>query len=341
MSSGPAVVLWLGVVIAGIAAMQWGAARVCALFGTLRRHWGLPATAGGVLLGLATASPEVSVNVASVAFGWPDLGLGAALGSNVPALPLIFAVSYASTRWHRRGRAEEGGARSPEPRDGGEAPSPVPRVQPDAVDVQALPYLLVLLLLALLSLPPRWAGLQPIDGLLLLLAFALYFVRALRRSREVDPCGVPRRALLSALIGLPVIAGGAVAAVMAARRLDETLGIPDLVGGLFVIGLLCALPEAFAAWRLSHEGRATGAVSSAVADGVVSLTVALVPLAVVGATIGNAALYAVNLAFIALVLLAYIVMSHRRRGTELALGRVLIFGGGYGAYLAVTVAILT
>ncbi|HEY8612301.1 MAG TPA: hypothetical protein VIL69_13535 [Roseomonas sp.] len=57
--------------------------------------------------------------------------------------------------------------------------------------------------------------------------------------------------------------------------------------GLFVIGLLCALPESLAAWRLAREGKTTTAVSTAMADGIVSLTVALVPPALAGATVGD------------------------------------------------------
>src|SRR5215212_7684073 len=67
--SGPlSIVLWLGLVLIGIAAMQWGAARAADLLDILRGHWGLPATAGGTLMGLATASPEIAVNVTSVVF---------------------------------------------------------------------------------------------------------------------------------------------------------------------------------------------------------------------------------------------------------------------------------
>src|SRR5215210_6548809 len=99
MSGLLSIVLWLGLVLIGIAAMQWGAARAADLLDILRGHWGLPATAGGALMGLATASPEIAVNLTSVVFGWPDLGLGTALGSNVPALPLAFLLAYLATRF--------------------------------------------------------------------------------------------------------------------------------------------------------------------------------------------------------------------------------------------------
>lgn len=96
-----ALALWFGLILVGIGAMQWGSQRVCGLLGELRKHWGVAETSGGALIGLATASPEISVNIASVALGWPDIGLGTALGSNVPALPLVFVIAYLSTRWHR------------------------------------------------------------------------------------------------------------------------------------------------------------------------------------------------------------------------------------------------
>ena len=70
------------------------------------------------------------------------------------------------------------------------------------------------------------------------------------------------------------------------------------------------------------------------ADGVVSLTVALVPPALAGAAVGDAALYLANLAYLAFALLAYIALNHVRRGQELGLARVTLFAGGYAVYLA-------
>lgn len=306
--------------------MNWGASRACGLLTGLRERLGLSAAAGGAFMGIATASPEISVNLASVSFGWPDLGLGAALGSNVPALPLIVLVSYLS-------------GRSREKQDAPAYPPP-PRVQPEAVPVQVVPYLLVLALLAALTLPPPWAGLQPIDGAVLAAAFVAYIVYVLSQSRREERkadavCNYGRT-----LIGLPVIVAGALASVVAARKLTDALAISDLVGGLFIIGLLCALPESFAAWRLTRDRKTTTAVSGAVADGIVSLTLALVPPAIVGAAVGNVWVYGLNLAFLFAALVAYIVLNHRGRGQELGLGRVSLYVGGYGVYLLATIIVL-
>src|SRR3712207_7561188 len=108
--------------------MQWGASRASAALDAYRGRVGLRGTVAGALLGIATAAPEISVNVASVAFGWPDLGLGAALGSNVPALPFVFLLAYLSTRFVRApGRAPAS------------LEAPPPRVQSEAVEDQVAP----------------------------------------------------------------------------------------------------------------------------------------------------------------------------------------------------------
>jgi cation:H+ antiporter len=161
------LLLWFGSVVLVVAIMQWGASRAADLLEQIRDRFALPATAGGALMGLATASPETAVNVASVGFGWPDLGLGAALGSNIPALPFAFALAYLGARSARRA--------------GEPAAEDASTVRPQAVPVQVLPYLAIVLLLAVLTLPPRWSGLQPIDGVILFLAWVAFFGRAVMR----------------------------------------------------------------------------------------------------------------------------------------------------------------
>ena len=340
MQGPAALVLWLALILVGIGAMQWGSQRVCALLGALRQHWGIAESGGGALLGLATASPEISVNIASVALGWPDIGLGTALGSNVPALPLIFVIAYVSTRWHRR-RAVAEHRRNPD----SAPPPPMPQVKEQAVWLQMLPYLLVVALLAALTLTPGRQGLQPVDGLILALACGVYMVRALRAPGERVPCRSPGSKTLAALPGFAAIAAGALVAVLASRQLNQALGIPDLVGGLFITGFLCALPESFSAWRLSRSGRATSAVSAAVADGIYSLTLAMLPLSIVGAAVGNVGLYALNLGFLGAVLLGYMALNRRvvageARSSLLTPARVGVFAVGYCAYVMAAVRLI-
>lgn len=316
-----ALLPWIGLLLLGVAAMQWGAARAAALLQGLRDRWGLPATAGGTLMGLATASPETAVNLSSVVFDWPDIGLGAALGSNVPALPLALLLSWAATRWRR-------GDRSP------------PRVRPQVVEVQAVPYLGITLLLAALTLPLPIAGLQWMDGVILCSAFGLYAANALLRRPWVERAPMPEGVVRRALLGLPTIALGALASVVAAQRIGTSLGVPDMVIGLFAIGLLCAVPESWSAWRFTRDGGPTVAVASVMGDGIVSLTVAMLPLAIIGAAVGDAAIYGLNLGFLIAVLAAYVVRNHRMQGQEIGPRFVAGLSLGYFAYLIATVMIL-
>jgi cation:H+ antiporter len=318
------LLLWIALVIVGIGIMQWGAAQVADVLETACSRWKLPATATGALMGVATAGPEISVNVASVSFGWPDLGLGTALGSNVPALPLAILLSYLSSRL----------------RPGASPDVPAPQVRPQAVEVQAIPYLGVVVLLAALTLPPPISGLQWVDGVVVLVAFGLYFSRALLRKPPRNRGSVPSGLAKPALLGMPAIALGGVASTIGAQKVGAALGIPDIVTGLFVIGFLCVLPESYSAWRFTRNDKPTIAVAAVMSDGIVSLTVALLPGAFVGTAVGNIAIYMLNLGFLAATLVLYIALNNRHRGQKLGLGLVLLLAGGYCAYLAATVVIL-
>lgn len=329
MSGALLATLWLLVVVAGIGAMSWGSSRAADLLEALRGKYGLPATAGGALMALATAAPETAVNVASVSFGWADLGLGAALGSNVPALPLACLLAYLAARFGKGDEAEPGP----------DAPPPV--VRTEVVEVQVLPYLGVIVLLGLLTLPPAWSGLQPVDGLILVAAWAAFLAYALRRDPWRDRGEpLPEGAVRRAATGLPAIALGAVASVYAAQRVGQAWGWSELVVGLFVIGLLCALPESYSAWRFAREGKASLGIASAAGDGIVSLTVALLPPALVGAAVGNVAVYAINLGFLLWVLGLYALLNRRWAGQKLNLRLVLLLTGSYAVYAALIAWVL-
>jgi cation:H+ antiporter len=318
--------------LAGVWAMQRGAGLAGDVVDRVRRRLGYPEAAGGAFMGLATATPEISINLSSVVFGWPDLGLGAALGSNIPALPLAILLSFLAVKFATRPAVAEGSL--------GEQDAETPRVKAAAVPVQFAPYLLVVILLGALTLPPPWAGLQPVDAVILLAAFAAYALQALSRHQRGERVPGQPRGRLHLLLALPLIGAGAVASVWGGQQIGRALGLPDLVTGLFVIGFLCALPESVSAWRFARAGHTTFGVSAACADGVVSLTLALIPTALKGSELGDRALYVLNLGFLGAVLIAYILMNNGRLGERLNLARVAVFGAGYVGYLIVTVSLL-
>jgi cation:H+ antiporter len=134
---------------------------------------------------------------------------------------------------------------------------------------------------------------------------------------------------------------GALASVYAAQKVGSALGWSDLVVGLFAIGFLCALPESYSAFRFAREGKPTLAVSGATADGIVSLSIALLPATFIGATVGNYAVYVVNIGFLIVVLSLYAVVNHKRHGQELGPKFIALFLGLYGGYIALMVWVLS
>lgn len=323
-------ILLFGAVVLAVLAMQAGASRLCDMLGGLRQRLGLSSIAAGALLGLGTASPEIAVNVSSAVFGWPDLGVGAALGSNVPAIPLMMVVAYLSTRWHRDMPSRE--IPTPDPAHHEERPRE-PEIAPRALPAGVLPYVLTLFVLLTVSLTPGLEGMQPLDAVPLLACFAFFLWRSV--APDVDGPGPVTQALDTrrTLSGLALIVAGAVGGVIATNRLDVILGIPDIVGGIFIIGLLCALPESFAAWTMARQGRATMAMSGVMSDGITSLSVALVPVALTNGALGDPWLLVLNVGFILVSLGVYAFGNHPRYGRRLT--PVLVAGITvlYAAYL--------
>lgn len=98
------------------------------------------------------------------------------LGANIIVVPILVATAYLATR-----KKELGGEHGDHERHLREHFVPV---DPGAVTMQALPYLGILALVALLTLPAPWRGLQPIDGWILFLAYLAFLAQALSRGRE-------------------------------------------------------------------------------------------------------------------------------------------------------------
>jgi cation:H+ antiporter len=249
----------------------------------------------------------------------------------------MLSIGYLSMRWHAA-RNRRRGKPPPIPFGSGEAAL---QLKSYSVFVQALPYLAMIALVAVLTLPPRWAGLQPIDGALLLAAAAAYLSQALiRRRGDPDPRRRIAKHVVIALFGIAIIGAGAVAAVQATNVIGAFLGISPVVAGLFITGLLCALPESIAAWPLAHDGRATVTASTTIADGTLSISLAFVPLALYGAPIGDVALYLANLVAIFALVSLYVVIN-RRKPSGYATGReVVLMDMVYLAYIGAVAMLL-
>lgn len=165
--------LWAGVLIVGVFVAHWGAERLSKPLKKVRRQWGLTAVAGGALVGIAAAGSEIGINVFIAYRGVSDIGLGMMLGSNIVSIPLIVTIAYIASRQRNLDSGtsgqSEGGSDSTEngASTGGtegharHRQQNLLRIQREAVTVLILPYLVILGLVAILTLPQPLQGLQP------------------------------------------------------------------------------------------------------------------------------------------------------------------------------------
>ncbi|MBM9595135.1 sodium:calcium exchanger [Rhodobacteraceae bacterium MCCB 386] len=290
------IAVWAGVLLAAVWLAHWGAEHLSDPLKKLRQQWGFSVAAGGAFVGLAAASPEIGINTTSALRGVGDIGLGALLGSNVLAIPMMVVTAYLATR--KSGIGENGRHDDHEEH----RRAHLLQVDRQAVTVQALPYLGIIALFALLTLPAPWRGLQPIDGWILLLGYLAYLVQALLRGRkEGEEVDWKRKEKWKAVAGVGALAAGAYFTVFSTEKIVSAIGISKIIGGLFITAPVAALPEVFATWYVARSGQVTSGVTSVIGDHAVTMTLAFIPLTIVGMPIENLQLFWVALAFVALM----------------------------------------
>lgn len=315
--------LWVGVLAVSVFAAYWGAERVALLLRLLRLRWGLSEAAGAAFIAIATASPEIGVNLAAALRGAEEIGLGNMLGANIVPIPLVLTVAFVAS-WMRGDEPENEGGRE------------LLVLQPAAVYVHAWPYVGIVLLVALLTLPAPWRGLQPVDAWIMLGAYLVYAGQAVLRGRgkggEVDWSAGK---VLLAVGGAVVLAGAAYAVVVATEQLVEAWGIPPVVGGLFISAPMSVVPESLATWMVIRAGQQTTAGTGMIADNAVTLTLAFAPLGFATVAIQDLTTYLVNLGFVLLMPLAYIGLVYRgTRRMGFALPQILVLDALYAGYVA-------
>ncbi|MGF1457551.1 MAG: sodium:calcium antiporter [Leptolyngbyaceae cyanobacterium] len=335
------LLLWSALLMGAIFAAHWGADRLSVPLQKLRTRWGFSEAAGAAFVALATASPEIGTNSASALKGLSDIGLGNLLGSNIISVPAIVGVAYLASQTQSPQDSMNGykGPRSPRSTsrltrvDSWRAL----RVKPEALTIQAIPYLAVIALAAILTIPPSWRGLQPIDGWIMLAAYGIYVGQALGRKRQPpQPVKWHPPELWGAIGGMLALAIGAYLIVVATENIVAILGISELIGGLLITSTLSIAPEVFATWSIARSGQVTAATTSVIADNIATMTLAFFPLALVNVPIQDGRLFAVNLFFVALlggVYAAFIQWGQQDNSFELWEVGVLV--GLYGVYLAV------
>ncbi|WP_315787951.1 sodium:calcium exchanger [Fischerella sp. JS2] len=316
---------WVLVLAAAAWGAHWGADKLAEPLKKIRQQWGLSEAAGAAFIALATASPEVGTNVVSAVQGLKDIGLGNLLGSNIISVPAIVTVAYIASRKHTKN------SKSNRRRHHSM------RVKPEALYVQALPYLGIIALAAVLTLPQPWRGLQPIDGWIMLAAYIVYVAQAIMRDRQ-DGQAVRwnKKEIIVATLGVLLLALGAYFTVTATENIVSLLGISKLIGGLFITSTMSIAPEIFATWSVACSGQITAATTNVIADNTVTMTLAFFPLALVNLSIDNLLIFCVNLAFVALLGIVYAAFIYWGSDkNSFQLWEVITLNGVYFAYLAV------
>ncbi|MEC4813767.1 MAG: sodium:calcium exchanger [Scytonema sp. PMC 1069.18] len=324
------VFLWIMVLVAAALAAHWGADKIAEPLKKLRQMWGLSEAAGAAFVALATASPEVGTNIVSAAQGLKDIGLGNLLGSNIISVPAIVTVAYIASR-----KGSRNGSSSNRRRRRDRAM----RVKPEALYVQALPYLAIIALAALLTVPKPWRGLQPIDGWIMFIAYFIYLAQAILRQRQNgESVEWTKKEVIAATLGIVTLGLGAYFTVTATENIVSALGISEIIGGLFITSTMSIAPEVFATWSVAKSGQVTSATTNVIADNTVTMTLAFVPLALVGLPIDNMLLFTVNLSFVALLGAVYALLIYQ--GTEkysFELWEVATLIGVYLLYLIIMI----
>ncbi len=223
------VLIGFVVLVAGGELLVRGATQMARAFGMSPMLIGLTVVACG------TSAPELAASLAAAVRGVPEVALGNVLGSNTGNIGLILGFvallrPVVSTNDLFR------------------------RELPLMVFVMALPMALY------------WNGVQGrFESGLLVLLLVGYMIALIREARqdgapsdeEADQDLPPEaplwKAVLSVVVGIAALAGGAVVLIQGAVGIAAALGVPDRVVGLTLVALGTSLPElaasAVAAWR--------------------------------------------------------------------------------------------
>lgn len=321
--------LWILVLLLAAWVAHWGADQLLTPLKMLRKQWGLTASAGAAFLAIVTASPEVAINITSAARGVSDIGLGNLLGSNIISIPLIVTIAYFASR--KQFKNNKNHQKHTEQN--------ILALNKRSVTVLSLPYLGIIAVVALLTLPKPWCGLQPIDGWIMLGAYIAFLTHAIVKGRNKgEKVYWNKKKIIFSIAGALAIAIGAFLIVKATENIVSNLNISEIVGGLFITGIMTTAPEIFKTWSVVKGGEVTAGTTSVIADNAVTMTVAFFPLALVTTPIKDFELFWVNLVFVGLMPLLYTLFIHQSKQLHgFARWQIFVFDSVYIVYLLIMV----
>ena len=295
-------------IVIGVAMVLYGADRLTEGASALARRMNVPEIIIGLtIVAAGTSAPELFVSLVSAIKGTPDLAVGNVVGSNTMNAMLIVGC----------------------------AAMVAPMTISKSTVKKDIPFSVAASVLLILIAVDSFLG--RIDGVLLLLGFAVFMVYTLRQAKkgkqeestEVKPQN-PWLSVAFVLLGLGLLVVGSNVFVGHASSLALALGVNEGVVGLTVVAGGTSLPELATSVVAARKGQSAIAIGNVIGSNVfnilliLGLTATISPLQITGITTID---MAVMLLSVALVWL----FSFTRFTVERWEGAVLV--GGYLIYL--------
>jgi cation:H+ antiporter len=247
-------------IITGLTLTIWSADRFVDGAADTAQHLGIsPLIIALTIMAVGTSAPEIATSALAAAQGFPDLGVGNAIGSNIANIGLIAGITALVAPLRLRSASLR----------------------------RELPLLILVTLACLLLLTDGSLGRLDAGLMLLMLVGALfYFARMARRPQGDDPivstgpaAEGPKRSLRMALLqlglGLGVLLGAAQLLVWGASNLATTLGVPELVVGLSIVAVGTSLPELATCVAAALKGKHDIAVGNIIGSNLFNLLIVL------------------------------------------------------------------
>lgn len=253
-------------IITGVAVTLLGADRLTAGSVSVARRLRVPEFVIGLtIVAFGTSMPELCVSLTSALAGTADMAVGNVVGSNIFNTLLIVGVCAL--------------------------------IHPMAVTLTTirrdLPFALVATIALIFSLID--GTLSRGEALLMLLAFALYTLYTLHSARQgatatAQVSGKRRYALLNIAAGLILLVAGSNIFVCHAEAFAHTIGVPEAVIGITILGAGTSLPELATSAVAAMKGSTAMALGNVIGSCVfnilliLGLTAAVCPLSPHGIT---------------------------------------------------------
>jgi cation:H+ antiporter len=297
--------------LAGIIILVWGANKFVDHASVIAKHLGVGELVIGLtLIAAGTSAPEVFVGISAVLNGNEDIALGAAIGSNISNIALIFGVSclYLNTS--------------------------------SKTDLwNLIPFGLVVLLLGLTLIDGMISINESMGfvGLFMLFMFVLLKTDGVP-NEETSEISEFTKSLFLSMVGLIGLIAGANISIVYAESTALLLGISELVIGLTIIALGTSLPELAATVAALKKGRHQMVVGNIIGSNVLNLVFVIPIIGFFGSVQLSPVVLQRDFSILSILSLAFILLAVSltklkfRRGLYTTSGVILI--SSYVLYIA-------